>query len=71
MEQQTVEMITKMVIQTLNRMEEKKNGFQVPVGVSARHIHLTKEHVEALFGEAMSLPKGRSSWAASLRQTRQ
>ena len=50
MEQQTVEMITKMVIQTLNRMEEKKNGFQVPVGVSARHIHLTKEHVEALYG---------------------
>ena len=57
MEQQTVEMITKMVIQTLNRMEEKKNGFQVPVGVSARHIHLTKEHVEALFGEGYELTK--------------
>ena len=32
MEQQTVEMITKMVLQSLNQMEDKSNGFQVPVG---------------------------------------
>ena len=51
MEQQTVEMITQMVLQTISRMEEKSNGYQVPVGVSARHIHLTQEHVETLFGE--------------------
>ena len=46
MEQQTIEKITQMVLQTLNQMESKSNGFQVPVGVSARHIHLTQEHVE-------------------------
>lgn len=57
MEQQTVEMITQMVLQTLNKMEEKSNGYQVPVGVSARHIHLTQEHVEALFGEGYQLTK--------------
>ncbi|MDE7352342.1 MAG: phosphate propanoyltransferase [Acetatifactor sp.] len=57
MEQQTVEMITKLVLQALNAMEEKKNGFQVPVGVSARHIHLTQEHVEALFGQGYQLTK--------------
>jgi len=57
MEQQTVEMITKMVLQTLNRVETASNGFQVPVGVSARHIHLTQEHVEALFGEGYHLTK--------------
>ena len=57
MEQQTVEMITKMVLQSLNQMEDKSNGFQVPVGVSARHIHLTQEHVEALFGEGYQLTK--------------
>jgi putative phosphotransacetylase len=27
----------------------------VPVGVSARHIHLTQEHVEALFGQGYQL----------------
>lgn len=60
MEQQTVEQITKMVLQTLNQMEEKSQksgGYQVPVGVSARHIHLTQEHVEALFGEGYKLTK--------------
>lgn len=57
MEQQTVEMIAQMVLQTLNRMEEKSNGYQVPVGVSARHIHLTQQDVEALFGEGYQLTK--------------
>ncbi len=57
MEQQTVERITQMVLQTINRMDEKTNGYQVPVGVSARHIHLTQEHVETLFGEGYKLTK--------------
>lgn len=57
MEQQTVEMITQMVLQTIGRMEEKSGGYRVPVGVSARHIHLTQEHVEALFGEGYHLTK--------------
>lgn len=57
MEQQTVEMITQMVLQTISRMEEKSNGYQVPVGVSARHIHLTQEHVEILFGAGYHLTR--------------
>ncbi len=57
MEQQTVERITKIVLQTLNGIQEKSNGYQVPVGVSARHIHLTQEHVETLFGEGYRLTK--------------
>ncbi len=57
MEQQTVEMIAQMVLQTINRMDEKDNGYQVPVGVSARHIHLTQQDVETLFGEGYQLTK--------------
>ena len=31
--------------------------FKVPVGISARHIHLTQEHVEKLFGKGYQLTK--------------
>ncbi|MGL5255811.1 MAG: phosphate propanoyltransferase [Proteocatella sp.] len=41
-------------------MQEKtlvtnNNDFLVPIGVSARHVHLTQEHVEQLFGKAYQL----------------
>ena len=57
METNNVELITRMVLDALNKKEEKGNGFMVPIGVSARHIHLTQEHVEALFGEGYQLTK--------------
>ena len=57
METNNIEMITKMVIDAINKNEDKGNGFVVPIGVSARHIHLTQEHVEALFGEGYQLTK--------------
>ena len=57
MEQQTVEMITQMVLQTIGRMEEKTGGYQVPVGVSARHVHLTQADVETLFGAGYQLTR--------------
>ena len=57
METNNIEMITKMVIDAINKNEDKGNGFVVPIGVSARHIHLTQEHVEALFGPGYQLTK--------------
>ena len=57
METNNIELITKMVIQAINQNEEKGNGYVVPIGVSARHIHLTQEHVEALFGPGYQLTK--------------
>ena len=59
MDNSNVELITKMVLEAV----EKKNaaqsgeGFLVQIGVSARHIHLTQEHVEILFGEGYHLTK--------------
>lgn len=52
-----VELITKMVLEVLDQGKTSGNGFLVPIGVSARHIHLTQEHVEALFGEGYQLTK--------------
>lgn len=53
-----VELITRMVIEAMNKKEEQSaNGFVVPIGVSARHVHLTQEHVEILFGPGYQLTK--------------
>lgn len=57
METKNIELITKMVIDAINKNEDKGKGFMVPIGVSARHIHLTQEHVEALFGPGYHLTK--------------
>lgn len=52
-----VEQITRMVLQAMESTKEKQNRMTVPVGVSARHIHLTKEDVEKLFGPGYQLTK--------------
>ena len=54
-----IELITKLVIEALNKQEGEKSekGFLVLVGVSNRHVHLTQEHVETLFGEGYHLTK--------------
>lgn len=57
MEKSELELLTKMVISCLKEEQKKGDGFQVPVGVSNRHIHLSQEHVEALFGEGYQLTK--------------
>ena len=57
MESNNIELITRMVIQAINQNEKKGDGFMVPIGVSARHIHLTQEHVEALFGPGYQITK--------------
>ena len=57
MDTNNIEQITRLVIDAINRNEDKNSGFLVPIGVSARHIHLTQEHVEALFGPGYHLTK--------------
>lgn len=57
METNNIEMITRMVIQAMEKAKPDEGGFMVPIGVSARHIHLTQEHVEALFGPGYQLTK--------------
>lgn len=60
METKNIELITKMVIEAINKSEDKGNGFVVPIGVSARHIHLTQEHVEALLVRDIILQRKRN-----------
>jgi putative phosphotransacetylase len=56
LEEKTIEMITRLVMEAINQKSEEP-GFAVPIGVSARHVHLTQEHVETLFGSGYELTK--------------
>ncbi|MBE5868790.1 MAG: phosphate propanoyltransferase [Lachnospiraceae bacterium] len=57
MEKKELEALTRLVLSCVQSQQQKGNGFQVPVGVSNRHIHLSQEHVEALFGKGYQLTK--------------
>jgi len=58
MKNNDVVMITRMVLEALDKQtSDSGTGFLVPVGVSARHVHLTQEHVEVLFGPGYQLTK--------------
>lgn len=57
-----MELDTSVVAEIVRRVIEAGGGTaqasdMVPVGVSNRHIHLTKEHVEILFGKGYELTK--------------
>lgn len=55
-----MEYITALIMEELDRSgltaTREKPG-SVPVGVSARHVHLCREHMEKLFGPGQSLTK--------------
>lgn len=50
-----IEEISRIVCEKLRELDKSENGFLVPIGVSARHIHLTQEHVETLYGKGATL----------------
>ncbi|MDY5701052.1 MAG: phosphate propanoyltransferase [Lachnospiraceae bacterium] len=46
-----------MLLEAMEAGKTEKPRIKVPIGVSARHIHLTQEDVEKLFGEGYQLTK--------------
>ena len=58
MDSSNVALITKLVLEAVEKQKSSDDaGYLVPIGVSARHIHLTQEHVEVLFGKGYQLTK--------------
>ncbi len=57
-DEKNIEQITKLVMEVLRGEDtSREKDFMVPVGVSARHVHLTQADVEALFGAGYQLTK--------------
>jgi len=47
--------IKELVSQVISKVKEKNNEGDIPVGISNRHIHLSREHVDILFGKGYKL----------------
>ena len=63
MDNSNVALITKLVLEAVEKQKSSDDaGYLVPIGVSARHIHLTQEHVEILLGKAISSQREKNSW---------
>lgn len=57
-QEQLVQAITKLVVEQLKTSgAEQESTERIPIGISARHVHLTQEHVEELFGKGYQLTK--------------
>ncbi|MBE6646485.1 MAG: phosphate propanoyltransferase [Ruminococcaceae bacterium] len=55
-----IEAIVKKIVSEMNGGSQNasspaKTGYEIPVGISNRHIHLTQEHLEILFGKGYTL----------------
>ena len=51
--EELIQKVTALVVENWKRLSTQP--YQVPVGISARHVHLSREHVEMLFGTGYQL----------------
>ncbi|GLC82151.1 phosphate propanoyltransferase [Lacrimispora brassicae] len=51
--EELIQKVTALVVENWQRLSTQP--YQVPVGISARHVHLSREHVEMLFGTGYRL----------------
>lgn len=57
MNQQLIEQIVGEVLDQLGKAQQALPADTIPIAVSARHLHLSPQHVEALFGKGYELTK--------------
>jgi putative phosphotransacetylase len=56
LEEKTIELVTKLVLEAIQH-SSTRDRYVVPIGVSARHVHLSKADLETLFGKGYELTK--------------
>lgn len=57
MQEQLVQEIASLVIKQLQGSKTVESEERIPIGVSARHVHLCREHIDILFGKGYQLNK--------------
>jgi len=60
MDTSQIERIAKLVVNEITRGTNIRAECEVPIGVSARHVHLTQAHLDVLFGVGYQLTKNKS-----------
>lgn len=55
MQDELIKEITTQVVRQLNGVGKVNSENKVPIGISARHVHLCREHVDILFGKDYQL----------------
>lgn len=55
MQDELIKKITEQVMSQLSTTEQTNTENKVPIGISARHVHLCREHVDILFGKGYQL----------------
>lgn len=56
-EQQLIDTIVKLVTEQLKDVDTYNPDHKVPIGISARHVHLCRKDIDMLFGEGYQLTK--------------
>lgn len=54
-EQAIIKIVNDVIAELLPKKEAARTANEIPIGISARHIHLQQEHVEQLFGKGATL----------------
>jgi len=57
MDSSQIERITRLVVQEFSNGTNQNVNCDIPIGVSARHVHLAQAHVDVLFGLGYQLTK--------------
>ena len=55
MQDELIKRISMLVAKELNSQEKTELENKVPIGISARHVHLCREHIDILFGKGYQL----------------
>ncbi|SCP96658.1 putative phosphotransacetylase [Anaerobium acetethylicum] len=55
MQDELIRRISMLVAKELNSQEKTESENKVPIGISARHVHLCREHIDILFGKGYQL----------------